>query len=79
MKKLRWSFKTKPRNGKVSHFIIENHGESGFLAQLTRCPAIPDPNNLHSDDVVMDLFQTLEEACEALNYPYEIAGLPKLK
>ena len=75
----RFTFKTKPRNGKYVHIVIEDHGNSGFMAQLTRCPAFPDPNNLHGQEIVLNEFPTLEAACDAVNYPYDIIGLPTLK
>ena len=75
----RFSFKTTPRHGRFFHTIIEDHGASGFMAQLTKCPSVPDPNNIHSEEIILDLFPTLEAACEAVNYPYDVAGLPTLK
>lgn len=79
MRKPRFNFKTKPRNGFYSQIIIEDHGKSGFMAQLTRKPACPDPNDLHSTTLVLDHFPSLELACEAVHYPYDLVGLPTLK
>lgn len=75
----RFTFKTTPRHGRFFHTVIEDHGDSGFMAQLTKCPSVPDSNDLHSDILTLVICPTLELACEAVNYPYDIAGLPILK
>ena len=79
MAKPRFTFQTTPRKGRYFHTVIEDHGKSGFMAQLTKCPSVPDPNNLHSETLVLDHYPTLELACDAVNYPYGIAGLPVLR
>lgn len=79
MAKKRFVFKTKPRNGSYVHIIIEDHKEKGFMGQLSRCASCPDPNDLHSETIILDHFPTLELACEAVNYPYDVVGLPVLK
>ena len=77
--KPRFSKTTAPnRRGISHHFLIEDHGALGFMAQLVS-GSLPDPNGLHSETIVLDHFPTLEKACDALGYPYDIAGLPILK
>lgn len=65
--------------GKKTHMVIEDHGETGFMAQLVLCGGAPDPNDLHSKTIVLDLFPTIEKACDAVHYPRELVGLPILK
>ena len=79
MRKPRFVFKTKPRNGRFFYTVIEDHGKSGFMAQFEMLPSCPDPNDLYGETLVLDHYPTLKDACEAVNYPYDVAGLPVLK
>ena len=70
---------TRPnRRGIVYTTILEDHGSKGIMAQLTKSVQ-HDPMDLHSDTLVLDHYPTIEEACQAVGYPIDIAGLPKLR
>lgn len=76
--KPRFFFQTKPnRKGIIHTMIIEDHGPKGYMGQLTS--GTPnDPNEIRSVLVVLDHFQSIEDACDAVGFPYELVGLPEL-
>jgi len=57
--------------GMQHHFIIEDHGGMGFMAQHTYGPKL-DVNSLRTKTLVLDHFPTVHAACDAMGMPYEL-------
>lgn len=76
-----WSITTKmnKKTGLCFTYLIQEKRNGNFLGQLTRQPGKAcDPYGLRIEEVVLDNFNSLIDACEGIGYPYDILGLPEL-